>query len=239
MTLDRTLAVLGLVVSVFGALIALNLDPLGWAVFIAGIGVLTFAAWRSHRAPDFTPLWRWQEFIFLDPLGEVVQVTRTASYRVNKSGLTAIPIQAIQGTGPLVDFNCNLGRVEVSGGGGGGKEVLLVLETPIRRGAIITPVLRYRGLNCFESARESVSHGGLKRWTTACLTVEFHPDRFPGVVHAVVQSGSGPEEEVESWYVSSTLPRITWFFHPRRRRKYLLKWTWPSGSKSDHPKPVG
>ena len=230
MNVDRFLALVSIALGLIGVFIGLRFDPMGWAILAVGVIVAIWVVWHAKTEPPFAPIARAQHFRFLDPGGNVVEVTRIASYRINRSGVHVIPITGIYATGKLTDFTSNLGTVKGVGAAGGSPVQHLEFNPAPPARTVVTPILRFRGRNCFEQPEESVTHLPSGRWQRASLVLEFHPDRFPAVVRAIRRAGTDPEEEVESWRLSKSLPAVAWDFKPRRGTTYLLKWAWPDAA---------
>lgn len=226
MNIDRILTVLGILVSALGVLISIKAHLLGAIAFIVGLSVFFIALWRIKHRDPIQSISRATDYVFKDPKGLIVKVTRIGVYKINSPGVTTLWVRSIEAMGELKNFVSNIGSISINEASGGGIRVRCDLDRPAKPGSKITWILKYDGHNCFEKPTESVSFTTTTKLKRGVMSIEFHQDRFPPLVEKVLYLGEG-EELLEEISLTKTLPNIRWEFNPIIGRKYLLKWTWP------------
>ena len=225
MTLDRTLAVLGLVASVLGLLSVPRSDA-GWVALVVGLALLAYALYRL-RQPALRKLY--VEFAYdLSRSRDVVAARKCTVYKVNRKGISRLDAGGLTSTGEQTAFRSNLpGRLNITKDEGGALRVVCDLENALPSPSTIAWILAYDLLRSFVDAKEEVGFTCLGECRQGALRVTFSPKQPPIEVWKVISRNAvpGPPEYVR---LSNDLPEIYWRFPIKQGLVYSINWRWPN-----------
>jgi hypothetical protein len=228
MNSDRLIGIIGIAISTIGVIAGYRTDSLvGWLVLLLGFALMTYAAWHVWIQNPLSMLSIRYSYKFLDPAGENVEVERSQCIRPNTPHVTTLWARSLTTTGESVDFQTNKGSVSVDESTGGGLNVRVDFDRALKKGKDFTWVLRYRGLQCFTSQRESVSYNANQRSPIAEIRVEFHERGIPERAWAT-RFSDYVETDLGVIEISrGARPTALWSFRPTAGSEYSLHWEMP------------